>query len=366
MREYFFYIVLMLFIVINIYTAWKVGEHLFFIKKRLILKLFLLISGFSYIIGRVLISSGKTGVLFDGITFYGGLYLAFLNYIFFLFLITDIYYIIKEKIKKSSVKHKKIVYRTEIGVAILIVVLSFLNTLFPVVKKYSIATEKGSLKNQKIVLISDIHLSNNSIKLYWEKTVEKINSLNPDIIVVAGDIVDRDIKTVDTKLYSTILKKLKSKYGVFAITGNHEHYGNLEENIRFIESCGMKVLKDRLIEVNGIIIVGRDDRHNFKRKEVKDILNGKGGDKFLIIADHSPLSFGESRKIGADIQVSGHTHNGQFFPWNIITNYIFELDAGIMKKGESALIVSSGIGGWGPPIRNFSRPEIVEIDIIKK
>ncbi len=68
----------------------------------------------------------------------------------------------------------------------------------------------------------------------------------------------------------------------------------------------------------------------------------------------------------SDIQVSGHTHNGQFFPWNIITNYIFELDAGIMKKGESALIVSSGIGGWGPPIRNFSRPEILEIDIIKK
>ena len=90
-------------------------------------------------------------------------------YIFFLFLITDIYYLIKEKIKKSSVKHKKIIYRIEIGIAILIVVLSFFNTLFPVVKKYSISTEKESLKNKKIVLISDMHLSNNSIKFYWER-----------------------------------------------------------------------------------------------------------------------------------------------------------------------------------------------------
>ncbi len=365
MREYFFYIVLLLFIFINIYTAWKAGEHLFFIKKRIILKIFLLISGFCYIIGRILISSGKEGALSNIFTFYGGLYLAFLNYVFFLFLITDIYYFLKENIKKSSVKNKKIVYRVEIAAAILIVAVSFVNTLFPVVKKYNITTEKEIVKNYKIVLISDIHLSNDSMKFYWKKTVEKINSLNPDIIVIAGDIVDIDVKTIAAKEYSSIFKKLKSNYGTVAITGNHEHYGNLEENIKFIESCGIEIIRDSRIELNNIVIAGRDDRHNPNRKKLGEILKGIEREKFLIVADHSPLSFGESIKNGADIQFSGHTHNGQFFPWNIVTNYIFELDAGVLKRKDSTLIVSSGVGGWGPPIRNFSRPEIIEINIIK-
>lgn len=363
MREYFFIVMLIIFLIVNVYTVIRLSHHLPFIKRSLPAQLFLILFGFFFIISRLFMHSYGRNILFDTMAFTGGLYLGFLNYMFFTFLIIDIYYIIKRVFRVKNKLKDKNVYRIGIAGALLVVAISFANGFIPVVTKYNIKTKKVLTENLKIAVISDIHLSNISSPFYWRKVVNKVNLLNPDIIIIAGDMIDTDAKWISQNRYREIFSKLKAKKGVFAVTGNHEYYGNLERNIKFIESCNIKVLKDEYYSNGDFIIIGREDRHNWYRKYLKQIVKDIDKSKLLILADHNPSNLKESVENGVDLQVSGHTHNGQFFPWNIPTHFMYEKPKGIIKKGDTTVIVSSGIGGWGPLIRNCSRPEIIEINI---
>jgi uncharacterized protein len=363
MREYFFIVMLVIFLIVNVYTVIRLSHHLPFIKRSLPAKLFLILFGFFFIISRILMYSYGKNILFDIMTFTGGLYLGFLNYMFFTFLIIDIYYIIKRVFRVKNKLKDKNVYRIGIAGAILIVAISFINGFIPVVKRYNIETKKELKEKIKLAVISDIHLSNISSPFYWRKVVSKVNLLNPDIIIIAGDMIDSDVDFINQEKYRDIFTKLKSKYGVYAVAGNHEYYGNLEKNIKFIESCNIKVLKDEYVNFENIILAGREDKHNKGRKKLSQILKNSEKSKFLIVADHNPSKLIESIEEKIDLQLSGHTHNGQFFPWNIPVYFMYENPKGILKKENTTVIVSSGIGVWGPVIRNCSRPEILEINI---
>lgn len=365
MREYFFYFMLFMFLLANIYTVIKLSHHLPFIKRSRVGKILLLLMGFLYIITRVYLNNCGRNIFVDFLSFIGGLYLGFLNYMFFTFILIDTYYLIKKIFKIKNKIKDKTVYRIGIAFTVIVVFLSFLNTLIPTVTKYNIKTTKEINKNLKIVAISDIHLANISISSYLNGVVNKINKMNPDIIIIAGDIIDIDANQINQEKYREILKRLKSVKGVYAVTGNHEYYGNLERNKKFIESCNIKLLSDETINVEDIIIAGREDKHNWYRKGLKEILKNEDKSKFILLMEHNPSKLEESIQNGIDLQISGHTHNGQFFPWNIPTGYMYENSKGILRKGKSTIIVSTGICGWGPMIRNFSRPEILEINIEK-
>ncbi|HEY9061852.1 MAG TPA: metallophosphoesterase [Pseudobacteroides sp.] len=242
----------------------------------------------------------------------------------------------------------------------------------PITVKYDISINKdgGSIKNLHAVMVSDIHLGTLVRKGQLDKMVGLINDKNPDIVFIAGDLINDDIKPFLDQNMPESLRQVKSKYGVYYCLGNHEYYGSSSNEIaRVLTEAGIKVLRDSYVNIqDSIYIIGREDmgsgRHlNQPRATLSQIISGLDKSKPLILLDHQPSNLKEPAGEAIDLQLSGHTHRGQFFPFNFITNAIFEKDWGYLKKGDFQLIVSSGLGTWGPPIRFLNSTELVEINI---
>jgi predicted MPP superfamily phosphohydrolase len=146
--------------------------------------------------------------------------------------------------------------------------------------------------------------------------------------------------------------------------GNHDYIANANRTIPFIKSTGIHLLRDEAILVDSAIyIVGRDDRSNPHRKPIKEILKGLNTNKPLILLDHQPYHLEEAANAGVDFQFSGHTHRGQVFPINLITDAIYEKSHGYLKKGNTNIYVSSGLGIWGGKFRIGSQSEYVVINL---
>ncbi|WP_243128354.1 metallophosphoesterase [Clostridium chromiireducens] len=238
--------------------------------------------------------------------------------------------------------------------------------------KLNIEKQAGSLKRVHIVLLSDIHLSDLKDK-GMKKLVEKINGIKPDIVLFAGDIIDanRDMAIYDFDSMQNHFKNVKSKYGIYASLGNHDydHNGDSTNRIDNFEKAGINILRDSVINIDkSFYIIGREDKfyeriNGAKRKDLLEIMAGIDKNLPTIVLDHQPSNLEEPIKAGVDLQLSGHTHKGQFFPFNLITKRVFKKDYGYLKIGNFQIIVSSGARTWGPPIRIGSKSEIVDIEI---
>ena len=165
-----------------------------------------------------------------------------------------------------------------------------------------------------------------------------------------------------------IMRRLRAPLGIYAAPGNHEFYSGLERNLACLRSCGITVLEDQAVRVAGaFILAGRRDpsslRQGERRLAISEILAGAEFDGSLpiVVLDHQPLHLEEAEKAGVDLQISGHTHDGQIFPIDLINRLIYELNWGYLRKGDTHYYVTSGAGTWGPPVRIGSRAEIVRI-----
>jgi hypothetical protein len=218
-------------------------------------------------------------------------------------------------------------------------------------------------KPLKIVAISDLHLGFSIGKKEFEQWVELINKENPDIVLIVGDIIDNYLKPVLEQDLASSFRKIKSKYGVYAAIGNHEYIrGNILETLDFLHDSKVTVLRDSAVLINDeFYIVGRDDRINPNRKTIKELTNSLDHSKPIILLDHQPFNLEEVEKNNIDLQISGHTHQGQIWPISWITNLIYEKSHGYLKKGNSHIYVSSGIGIWGGKFRIGTQSEYVVI-----
>lgn len=215
-----------------------------------------------------------------------------------------------------------------------------------------------------IVAASDIHLGNVIRKGRLEKWVKLINSQDPDLILLAGDIFDHSYRAVLSQQMDKELLKLEATHGVFAIPGNHDYYTGIDKVLNFLHQSGINVLRDTAVTIDGkLVIVGRDDMTNKNRKPLDSILDSIPDGLPVIVLDHQPGSLAESIRLGADLHISGHTHNGQIFPFNRIVSKIYELGYGYRKSGKTHQYVSSGLGLWGAPIRLGTYSEIVKIHL---
>jgi len=215
-----------------------------------------------------------------------------------------------------------------------------------------------------IVAASDIHLGNFIRKERLTKWVDLINSQDPDVILLAGDLFDHNMASVESQdLYKDLLR-LKAVHGVFAVPGNHDYYAGIDKAIGYMEKSGIQVLRDQAITIgSGIVIIGRDDLTNKNRKPLGSLMNGVDTTLPLIVLDHQPVSFKESVKHNIDLHISGHTHNGQIFPFNKVVSKIYDLAYGYKKRDNTHMYVSSGMGLWGAPLRIGSQSEIVKVTL---
>jgi len=231
----------------------------------------------------------------------------------------------------------------------------------------TIPKQAGSLEKLRIAMMSDIHLNNINDERQ-KKIIDTVNLLNPDIVLITGDIID-DIAVFDKREMASDFQKIKSKYGVYASLGNHDYLtGDLTYQITDrLSEAGINVLRDSSVKVEeNFYIIGREDKSyemvsGKKRMEVAKLMEEINRELPVIMLDHQPINLEEAENAGVDLQLSGHTHRGQFFPFNLVTGKVFKVDHGYVKTGSLQIIVSSGAGAWGPPIRIGSTSEVVDI-----
>ncbi len=369
----FFTVVFAIYSFANIYIYLKgYGAIQAFHKNKLVyLSVFLLLSSF-FILGKILESRHST-VFSDVLNILGGFWLAFMLYGFLFLFLSDIVSILLRLagiIDGSNIMaFKKWAYLGTLAISFILIAGGFINALLPRVTEYNISIDKpaGDVKELRIAAVSDIHLGSVIRKRSMKKLSEILKKTEPDVVLLLGDIVDGEIGPV---LRGDLLKYFTCPHcrgGMYAITGNHEFIGGADRTIPYIESKGIRVLKDEVVTLDGgIQIAGRLDRDSRRfygkdRMPLSRLLADADRSKPLILLDHQPYHLDETMNSGVDLQLSGHTHNGQMWPLNHITSKLYEVSYGYRKKGNTHFIVSSGFGLWGPRVRSGSRPEVLLI-----
>jgi predicted MPP superfamily phosphohydrolase len=224
------------------------------------------------------------------------------------------------------------------------------------------------VRSLRIVQISDVHLGLIVRDERLKKIMHLVKKSDPDIFVSTGDLVDGQINRLEG--LAELLNEVNPRYGKFAITGNHEFYAGLDQALSFTRMAGFRVLRGEGMTVGNIInIAGIDDpagNINGLSKKIpeKELLSGFHNGKFTILLKHRPLVDKDAAGL-FDLQLSGHTHKGQIFPFSIVTKLYYPSDAGMLSLlNNSALYVSRGTGTWGPPIRFLSPPEVTVIELV--
>lgn len=215
----------------------------------------------------------------------------------------------------------------------------------------------------RIVGISDLHIGYTISAKEVSKWVSLINAEKPDIVIIAGDIIDNHLRPIIEDSVSDVLNRINAPMGVYACTGNHDLMFAINEDESFYKNSGITLLRDSFININGITIIGRDDYTNLRREKLDEITQGVDKTSFTILMDHQPTKLNDAVNSGIDFQLSGHTHLGQVFPISLITDAIFELSHGYMKKENTHFYTSSGIGIWGGKFRIGTRSEYLVVDI---
>jgi len=240
------------------------------------------------------------------------------------------------------------------------------NAYSPIIRKYQVTIpKKTEMKKLRIAVASDMHFGKLSGIAHAKRLVKMMNRINPDIILLPGDIIDDEPEHFQQKNMGAIMKQLHAPLGIYGVLGNHEYYGReIPAFLKEMEKVDIRILMDEVIQIgNSFYLLGRKDKTDSKRKSFAQLVNESELDVSLplIAMDHQPAELKEAQENGIDIIVSGHTHRGQMAPNHLITRRLFELDWGYMKKGQLHAFVSSGFGFWGPPLRIGSRSEILEI-----
>ena len=236
-------------------------------------------------------------------------------------------------------------------------------------EKITLASPKlpAALNGLRIVQISDVHLGLIVRHKRLAKILAAVKEANPDILVSTGDLVDGQIDNMDG--LAEMMQDIKPRFGKYAVTGNHEFYAGLHESLTFTETAGFTVLRHRGITVaEGFNIAGVDDptMGYFTKQEKpseKEMLQSLDRKSFTLLLKHRPLADKESLAF-FDLQLSGHTHKGQIFPFNILTMLYFPIHWGCLNPVDHCyMYVSRGSGTWGPPIRFLSPPEVTLIEL---
>lgn len=218
-------------------------------------------------------------------------------------------------------------------------------------------------KGRRAVFVSDIHLGQVHGEKFARKVVAKINHLKPDIIFNTGDLFDGVMVEAEKIIES--FGKTQPKLGTYFVLGNHEEYGDTEGYLKAIEKIGMIVINNKMIEVDGVQIVGADYKTTRTKDSLDKILKDLSIDKNkpAILLKHVPDHLVVASENNISLHLSGHTHKAQVYPLNFITHRLFKgYDYGLNLLDEMQVLTTSGVGTWGPPLRFGSQSEIVLIN----
>jgi uncharacterized protein len=227
-----------------------------------------------------------------------------------------------------------------------------------------------ALSGTRIVQLSDVHVGPTIHRSFIQTIVEQCNALSPDLVVITGDLVDGSVE--ELREHVAPLADLRAKYGVFFVTGNHEYYSGAREWCSELERLGVRVLRNERVSIGdenaSFDLAGVDD-HSAKRfgdghgEDLPKALRGRDLSRELVLLAHQPRTIFEAKEHGVGLQLSGHTHGGQLWPWTYLVRLQQPVVAGLARFDKSLVYVSRGTGYWGPPMRLGAPSEIAELTL---
>ncbi len=290
-------------------------------------------------------------------------------YLFIFVLLIDIFkvsasllHLVNKETLQAIFKHNAITSLILISTTALLLIMGNIN--YHNKRRVHIPISSSKIdKPMRIVAISDLHLGYTISKKELRKWVKMINKEKPDIVLIAGDLLDNQLRPVLAHSLHEELLKIEATSGVFACTGNHEYISGIKGSIDFFKKAGITLLRDSSVIANGVTIIGREDYSYKNRKELSQITQDINKKSFSILLDHQPNKLNNAVDEGIDLQISGHTHYGQVFPGTLVTKKLFELPHGYIQKEDTHIYVSSGLGIWGGKFRIGTQSEYVVIDL---
>ena len=286
-------------------------------------------------------------------------YLIVLLYLFLTFLLLDFLRLIRVLPKRFLYNNSK---TSLILTMAMLAVFIYGNVHYHDKQRVELSyTSPKITKPLKIVMLSDLHLGYHILRPELRKWIKLINDENPDLVLIAGDIIDGSIHPVNEEQMHEEFKALKVP--VYACLGNHDYMTGTSQEIEFCKKAGIHLLVDSVAYVGDLALVSRDDRTNQERKSLKDIMEGIDHSKYIIELDHQPYNLEEAEQNGVDLELAGHTHDGQILPITWITRSMYECAHGSWERGETQYYISSGMGIWGPKFRIGTDSEYVVINL---
>jgi len=313
--------------------------------------------GLSYLLGEILGRFTKISVpIYFGAVWMGMISISLTIFIFE-FIFSAIFPV-----------HRELFTKVSIVIVIILTISGLLNSaFFRRIKRITLTYDSlpGILNGFKIIHLSDLHLGKLTTINWFKKIVDEVNLLNPDLIVITGDLIDEDIGA--SKEYCSELSRLSASFGVYAVPGNHEYYAGIDEFINITKQAGIKVLINSSAKIkDSICLIGLTDisatRTNNAGPDLEKAFADVSDEKlFKIILVHQPIFFNESVEKGIKLQLSGHTHSGQLIPINFLVKFLYKYSYGLFSKNGAFIYTTCGTGTWGPPLRLGSRSEIIQI-----
>lgn len=339
-------------------------------RQQTIFSLFFVLLVLLFPLGEMLEHSGARGVA--GFSLFAGYYyLPFLLYMFLLYLLLDLvkFMLNRLKVVKSAYFTKKKLHCVIFGIFFLLTSgivgtgIYHFNHTRVTPYRIEVTSQEGNLENLVIAMAADFHFSQRTQKNFVRQFVRKLNAIHPDIILFPGDIIESLPSDPKMQFIQQQLNQLDATYGVYAAEGNHELYGD-NGKLKFFDNTNLTMLKDTVIKIeNAFYLVGRKDRQNGRRKSLDELMGQTNEDIPLIVLDHQPYHLEQVATKNVDVQVSGHTHHGQLFPFHWITQAMYRLSWGYEKIRDTHFFVTCGAQGWGPPVKTSSYSEIMQITV---
>ncbi|MCK9421830.1 MAG: metallophosphoesterase [Bacteroidales bacterium] len=358
------------YIIPNVYVFFRI-KNLFITKRyrRWYILVYLLTATIYPFTERF--SHGEMNFFISVLSNISGYILPFFLYLFLSILLFDLLLLVNFLFKiVPSETRKKFSFRfytlsTIIILSIAVVVAGVINLNTIQVSEYSVAVPRkhSNVNRLRIAFVADFHIQQNTRLGFVQQFVRKVNALKPDLILYGGDMIEGDRENETTEAIESAMRNIHTKYGIFGVTGNHEFYGGQEQG-SFFRKAGITLLCDTMVRIdNSFYLAGRYDQHFKQRKPLNEILGGDSLDLPIILMDHRPIKLSDVSQPSVDVQFSGHTHNGQLFPINLITRCVYELSWGYKKIRNTHFFVTSGLRLWGPPVKTAGKSEIMMVDI---
>ena len=305
----------------------------------------------------------------------GAIWLFFFLYALMLLLLVDVFRLINlanffPRLRaKNNPKLPFYVLGGIVGTSFCLILAGYFNAWSPKIWEFDLS--RGSANTMKFAVLTDLHIGYIIDPAYLGSLAEIVNPHRPDALLFVGDLID-DHSPEPLELARS-LAEFNAPLGAYLALGNHEYIARpMEKSLEILQEAGFKILRDDwTVLADKVLLIGRDDysasrfssRTRLNLKDIVAKIPEPARRKTLVVMDHQPRALDEAIEAGASLMLSGHTHNGQLWPFNFVVAWMYEVSYGHLKKGDTDFLVSAGAGTWGPPVRTSSRPDILIVTI---